>query len=441
MAAYGRTPFQVIAKPNGPWCNLACTYCYYLEKKERLYPETRKFRMSDDVLEEYVRQYVASQANTGAPEIWFNWQGGEPTALGLDFFRRVVAIEETYRPGGKIIRNALQTNGTLLDDEWGAFLRENGFLVGISIDGPREVHDRHRVDRRGAPTFDRVMGAITLLKRHEVEFNTLTTVHRRNSKSPRELYRFLRSLGVQFMQFVPIVERTADGRALAGAPQADDDRTKYIVTPWSVLPEVYGDFLCAVFDEWVTRDVGRVFVQLFDVQLGLWVGEPASLCWFAGRCGGGLALEHNGDVYACDHFVYPEFRRGNIRDMPLADLASSPDQIRFGEAKRDALPRVCGECVFRPLCNGGCPKHRFLTAPDGEPGLNYFCAANRRFFSHAAPYFQAMAGLLRTGQAPARIMDVIKREWAKPLAPGKPGRNTACPCGSGRKFKRCCGPG
>lgn len=440
MAATGNRTraFNVMVKPNGPWCNLACTYCYYLEK-ERIYPETRKYRMADHVLEAFIRQYAASQAGIDAPEIWFNWQGGEPTALGIDFFRRVVELQEAHRPAGRTIRNALQTNGTLVDAEWAKFLHDNDFLVGLSLDGPRELHDRYRVDRRHGPTFDKVMAAVDLLKRHAVEFNTLTVVNRRNSQAPREVYRFLRELGVRFMQFIPIVERSAGDGLLAGAPQSDPDGAEHPVTPWSVLPNAYGDFLCAVFDDWVRRDVGRVFVQLFEVQLGLWAGGPGGLCWFAERCGDGLVLEHNGDVYACDHYVYPEFRRGNIRDVSLAELASSPEQVRFGDAKSEGLPRLCGECTFRAVCNGGCPKHRFLKTPDGEPALNYFCAANRRFFSHAGPYLRRMTELLHAGQSPAHIMEMVGHERKDSSSPGKLGRNAACPCGSGRKFKHCCG--
>ena len=429
-------PFQVMTKPNGPRCNLDCTYCYYLEK-ERLYPDTKKFRMPDDVLESYVRDYIATQIATGAPEIWFSWQGGEPTMLGVEFFRRAVALQEKYRPADKAIRNALQTNGTLLDEEWARFLKERGFLVGLSIDGPRDLHDRYRIDRNERPTFDRVMAAVDLLDTHGVAFNALTVVHRQNARKPREVYRFLKGIGVEFMQFIPIVERSADGATLAGAPQIDEDGAAYRVTPWSVLPKDYGTFLCRVFDEWVKADVGRVFVQFFDVQLGLWAGGPSSLCWFAETCGQGLAMEHNGDLYACDHYVYPEYRLGNIMETPIGTLAASPVQAKFGDDKRDTLPRFCRECDYRFACNGGCPKHRFLTTPDGEPGLNYFCESYKGFFAHAAPYLRTMADLLNSGRPPAGIMDVSRRHR---MGAAKPeiGRNDPCPCGSGRKFKHCC---
>jgi uncharacterized protein len=426
-------PFQVMTKPNGPRCNLDCTYCYYLEK-ERLYPDTKKFRMPDDVLETYIRGYIAAQAATGAPEIWFSWQGGEPTLLGVDFFRRAVALQQQYAPAGKTVRNALQTNGTLLDAEWAAFLKANAFLVGLSIDGPRDLHDRYRVDRAERPTFDKVMAAVELMRTHEVEFNALTVVHRLNARKPREVYRFLKDIGIEFMQFIPIVERAGDGGMLAGAPQQDmvgDAK----VTPWSVLPGDYGTFLCRIFDEWVKDDVGRIFVQFFDVQLGLWAGGPSSLCWFAETCGLGLAMEHNGDLYSCDHYVYPEYLLGNIMQTPVEVLASLPVQDKFGADKRDTLPRQCRACEYRFACNGGCPKHRFLRTADGEAGLNYFCESYLRFFKHAGPHLQSMAALLHRGRPAADIMEMV-RQPRQAVSP--PGRNDPCPCGSGKKFKNCC---
>lgn len=431
--------FHVMTKPNGPRCNLDCTYCYYLEK-ERLYPGTKKFQMPDDVLESYVRDYIAAQAGQGVAEIWFAWQGGEPTMLGVDFFRRVVALQQRYGPVGTTIRNALQTNGTLLDEEWAEFLKANDFLVGLSIDGPRELHDRHRIDRAERPTFDKVMAAVDLLRAHAVEFNALTVVHRQNARKPREVYRFLKGIGVNYMQFIPIVERSADGATLAGAPQIDEEGAACRVTPWSVLPKDYGTFLARVFDEWIKEDVGRIFVQFFDVQLGLWAGGPAGLCWFAETCGQALAMEHNGDLFACDHYVYPEYRLGNIMETPIEALAMSPFQQKFGNDKRDTLPRYCRECEYRFACNGGCPKHRFLTTPEGEPGLNYFCESYKRFFGHAAPYLRTMADLLNRGRAPAEIMDLARRHRQGAAAKPMPvGRNDPCPCGSGRKFKTCCG--
>jgi len=427
-----------MTKPNGPRCNLDCACCYYLEK-ERLYPETKKFRMPDAVLETYVRDYIAAQVATGAPEIWFSWQGGEPTMLGVDFFRHAVALQDKYRPEGPPVRNALQTNGTLLDEEWARFLKEHDFLVGLSIDGPRELHDRYRVDRAERPTFDAVMAAVDLLRGHEVAFNALTVVHRQNARKPREVYRFLKGIGVEYMQFIPIVERMAGDGALAGAPQIDAEGAAYRVTPWSVLPKDYGTFLTRVFDEWIKADVGRIFVQFFDTQVGLWAGAPAGLCWFAETCGQGLAMEHNGDLYACDHYVYPAYRLGNILETPMATLAASPAQQKFGDDKRDSLPGYCRVCEYRFACNGGCPKHRFLTTPDGESGLNYFCESYKRFFGHAAPFLRTMADLLRRGRPSAGIMDVAGRHRRSDAARSTVGRNDPCPCGSGRKFKACCG--
>ena len=350
-----RRPFQVMAKPIGPRCNLDCTYCYYLEK-ERLYEGTKRFEMSETVLETYIRDYIESQVSLPAPEIWFNWQGGEPTILGVDYFRQIVQLQQRYRPSGKTIRNAMQTNGTLINEEWARFLKQEDFLVGISIDGPEEVNDQYRVDRAGRPSFKAVMAGLEQLKTHGVSFNVLTVVQRDNAQKPLEIYRFLKDIGAEHIQFIPIVERSADGKTLAAAPQIDEDGVEYHVTPWSVLPRTYGTFLSTIFDEWVSKDVGKIFVQFFDLQLGLWMGAPASLCWFAETCGQGLAVEHNGDLYACDHYVYPEYRLGNITRSSISELANSEDQIRFGEDKRDSLPRQCRECDVRFACNGGCPQ-------------------------------------------------------------------------------------
>jgi uncharacterized protein len=427
-------PFHVMAKPVGPQCNLDCTYCYYLEK-QRLYPQERKFRMEDAVLERFIRDYIASQDAAGAPEIWFTWQGGEPTMLGIDYFARIVALQEKYRPARKPIRNAIQTNGTLLTEKWARFLHRHGFLVGLSIDGPPSVHDENRRGRRGEPTSGRVAAALDLLSAHQVEFNVLTVVSSANVRHPLELYRFLRDLGVAFMQFIPVVERIDERGRLAAPPQDITDDSALRVAPWSVRPEDYGEFLCVIFDEWVRRDVGRAFVQFFDLQLGLWAGAPSTLCVFAETCGQGLALEHNGDLYACDHYVYPEYRLGNIVEQPVGRLAASERQRRFGDDKSRNLPRCCRECRYRFACNGGCPKHRFLPAPDGgEATLNYFCASNRRFFEHAGPILEVMAQLVRRRLPAETIMRILADAERR-----RAGRNDPCPCGSGRKFKKCCG--
>jgi uncharacterized protein len=426
----------VMAKPSGPACNLDCRYCFYLEK-EKLYPERDgRWRMDGELLELYVEQYIQAQ---DAPVVNFAWQGGEPTLMGLDFFRRAVELQRRYA-GGKRIANAFQTNGVLLDDQWGDFLAENRFLVGLSLDGPQAVHDRYRVDRGGKPTFARVFAGLQLLKKHGVEFNTLTVVHRHSAEQPLEVYRFLREAGSGFMQFIPAVER------LAREPEADglelvDPRFAgpAQVTGWSVAPLAYGRFLCRIFDEWARRDAGQAFVQLFDVALGAWLGQAPGLCVFAETCGRAPILEYNGDLYACDHFVYPRYRLGNLRQRTIRELVDSPRQVRFGQDKRDTLPRACRACEYRFACNGGCPKHRFARTPDGEPGLNYLCRAYRVFFSHVDPAMRFMAGELRAGRPAAGVRQWVRDQEARQDAgPRAPGRNDPCPCGSGRKYKHCC---
>lgn len=396
---------HVMAKPSGAICNLDCTYCFYLEK-EKLYPTAgQKWRMSDEALERYVRQYIEAQ---DVPVVNFAWQGGEPTLMGVDFFRRAVALQQQYA-NGKEITNALQTNGVLLDDEWGQFLAEHKFLVGVSIDGPREMHDRYRVDRGNNPTFDKVVKGIKVLSRHRVEFNTLTVVNGHNVRHPQKVYRFLKRLGSRYMQFIPIVERAAqtpsgDGLTLV-APEFGGEAS---VTPWSVKAEDYGRFLTTIFDEWVRNDVGEYFIQMFEVTLSSWVGRPPGLCVFAETCGDALVIEHNGDLYSCDHFVYPDYRLGNVEEQSIREMVTSPKQRKFGQDKKDTLPEMCRQCEFRFACNGGCPKHRFIRTPDGEPGLNYLCAGYKRYFGHVAPYMQAMAEQLRNGRSPAAVM-----EWAR----------------------------
>ena len=425
--------FHVLAKPIGPICNLDCKYCFYLEK-ESLYPQASKWAMREEVLESYIRQYI--EANAGS-DVNFAWQGGEPTLLGVDYFRRVVEFQKQYA-SGKRITNAFQTNGVLLNSEWAEFFRENQFLVGVSIDGPRELHDAYRVDKGGKPSFDRVMRGIETLKQHNVDFNTLTTVHRANAESPLEVYRFLKESGSGYMQFIPIVERmtnqaTGDGLHLVSVDFGGEAR----VTSWSVGPRQFGRFLCAIFDEWVRNDVGRYYVQLFDVSLEMWAGFQASLCVFRPTCGAAMAIEHCGDLYSCDHFVYPEHRLGNIMDAPLQSLVDSEQQRKFGEAKESTLPRYCRDCDVRFACNGECPKHRFTTTPDGEAGLNYLCAGYKMFFHHVDPYMRFMASELAVQRPPANVMRWVAAEDARSML-GKAGRNDPCPCGSGKKFKHCC---
>lgn len=425
-------PFWVMAKPMGPRCNLDCSYCYYLEKTE-FYPDESKFRMSPQVLESFISGYIASQVRARRREIQFVWQGGEPTMLGLDYFRTIVSLQRKHCPPGHSVGNALQTNGTLLDDEWARFLHDEKFLVGLSLDGPPHLHDHYRRDRRQLPSSARVLAGWELLERHGVETNVLCVVNDRNGDCPVEVYRYLRDLGVRFIQFIPIVERTDRQGRLAPPPQPGDE--DFSVAPWSVSPEQYGRFLCKVFDEWLRRDVGKVSVQFFDLQVGIWAGEPASLCVFAETCGAGLALEHNGDLYACDHYVYPDYRLGNIAQAPIETLAALPQQRQFGLDKKARLPAACRRCEWRFACHGGCPKHRFLpTEADDPERLNYFCRSNRMFFQHAAPHLQLMARLIRQGQPAARIMEMLEKPKTPPA-----GRNAPCPCGSGQKYKRCCG--
>lgn len=418
--------FHIMLKPRGAICNLDCTYCYFLSK-EMLYPGSR-FRMAADLLEEYTRQYIEAQR---VPEVTFAWQGGEPTLMGLDFFRLAVELQQKYRRPGMAVHNALQTNGTTLDDDWCRFFREHGFLIGLSLDGPRSLHDAYRVDKGGNPTFDAVMAGLALLRRHDVEFNVLTTVHAANAGHPLEVYRFLRDeVRTAFMQFIPIVERDNDTGFQEGERLTDR----------SVTGRQYGDFLIALFDEWVRRDVGRVYVQIFDVSLAAWLGQSPGLCIFEETCGGALAMEHNGDLFSCDHFVEPRHKLGNLLELPLIDMVASEQQRQFGLAKREALPRYCRECEVRFVCNGGCPKDRTLQTPDGEPGLNVLCAGYRAFFNHIDPAMRFMASEWQAGRPPANIMDHLTRqeaEWQRRLA--SLGRNDSCPCGSGLKLKRCHG--
>lgn len=380
-------PFHVMAKPIGPLCNLKCSYCFYLEKT-KLFPADEAYRMSDDVLETYVRKYIQSQHG---PEIQFAWQGGEPTLMGLDFYRKAVALQR-QSAGGRPVRNTFQTNGVLLDDEWCAFFARENFLVGLSLDGPEPIHNRYRTDQDGAGSFDQVMAGLQLLKKWKVPFNVLACVTRQSPDDAVEIYDFLKGLGVEFMQFIPIVERS---EGLGGSA----------VTPWSVTAEGYGDFLSAIFDEWVKADVGRVFVNIFDLALGAWSGVEPGLCVFAKRCGNAVAMEHDGGVYACDHYVYPSHFLGNIMERSLEEMLYSPDQVKFGNDKWDALPKYCRACDFLFVCNGECPKHRFIKTPDGEPGLNYLCAGYKKFFSHIDPAMRKMQALVQKGQPAADSME------------------------------------
>lgn len=396
-------PFHLMTKPTGPICNLDCTYCFYLEK-ESLYADSTRWAMSEEVLETFIREYIEAQPSE---IVDFAWQGGEPTLLGVEYFERVVAYQQKYAQG-KQIHNAFQTNATLIDATWALFFSKHNFLVGVSIDGPRELHDSYRVDKGQAPTFDRVMRGIHLLREHKAEFNTLTVVHRKNAPYPLEIYEFLKDIGSGYMQFIPIVERKADKPRADGLVLiAPEFHGLAQVTEWSVEPLAYGRFLSTIFDRWVRKDVGKVYVQHFEVALQNWLGLQASLCLFRSTCGTALALEHNGDVYSCDHFVYPEYRLGNLMNRSLGEMLGSSRQKKFGQNKRDTLPSMCRTCSVRFACHGECPKHRFETAPNGEPGLNYLCAGYKHFFEHIDPYMRFMARELRSGGEPSTVMEML----------------------------------
>lgn len=391
--------FHVTTKPRGAICNLDCKYCFYLSK-EKLYPGSDS-RMSDELLEKYVRQHIEAHY---VPEVTFTWQGGEPTLMGLNFFRRILELQKKYRKPNTQIHNALQTNATTLTEGWCRFFHHNNFLLGVSIDGPRQFHDIYRVDKRGAPTFDRVMAGIALLQKHRVAFNILTTVHAVNAGHGLQVYRFLRDeVQAQMIQFIPIVEHD----------NASGFQEGVTTTARSVSGRQYGEFLIEVFDEWVRHDVGSVFVQIFDIALGVWFGQPSTLCIFAKTCGDALALEHNGDLFSCDHFVEPRHKIGNIAETPLSDLVASTRQRKFGLDKRETLPRYCRECDVRFICNGGCPKDRILTTPDTkEPYLNFLCEGFKAFFSYIDRPMQIMANLLHQRCSPAHIMPLIANNIA-----------------------------
>jgi len=400
--------FQVFAKPAGAVCNLDCQYCYYLDKRS-LYPGAGSLRMTESLLEEYIVQHM--EAAPG-PEIDFSWHGGEPTILGVDFFRKVVELERKHRPAGWRVRNGIQTNGVLLDEQWCRFLASEGFSVGLSLDGPAELHDAYRVTRSGQPTHSRVMRGYGLLRRHGIHTDIVCVVHNLNVRHPLTVYRFFREIGCRYLGFLPVVER---------APETAEGVSRH--TPSA---EDYGAFLSKIFDEWSARDAGRIMVQTFEEAARPALGLEHSLCVFRETCGQIPVLEHNGDFFPCDHFVDRAHRLGNIRETPLGELLDSQAQRTFGEAKRDALPRYCRDCEVLAWCHGGCPKYRFIRTPDGDPGLNYLCAGLKRFFLHSRAPLERMAS---RQQEPAPVCGT-------PIA--KAGRNDPCPCGSGLKYKKCC---
>lgn len=410
--------FQVMVKPGGAICNLDCHYCYYL-KKEYLYPRGESFRMADDVLEAYIAQHIEASPSQ---VVDFSWHGGEPTILGLDYFRKVVALQRRHASGGRRVRNGIQTNGVILDEEWCRFLAAEGFSVGLSLDGPRELHDKYRVTKGQKPTFRDVMRGFRLLKEHKVPCDVLCVVHAGNVAHPASVYRFFKSIGAEHLQFIPLVEP---------APQGDAP-----VSPYSVPAEGFGSFLCTVFDEWIRHDVGRVTVQIFDEAARPSLGMEHALCIFRETCGDVPVVEHNGDFYSCDHFVDPPYHLGNIKDTPLAEMIESGPQREFGKKKWTSLPRYCRQCEVRDMCNGGCPKDRFIKTPDGEDGLNYLCAGYKKFFTHSRAYLQTMASLWQAGEPIEKVMQTVRDADAR--ARPQAGRNDPCPCGSGRKYKRCC---
>lgn len=395
-------PLYVMTKPVGAVCNLACAYCYYLEKAN-LYKDTSKHVMSDELLEKFIREYIGSQT---MHEVLFTWHGGETLMRPLSFYRKVVELQRQYA-GGHAIDNCIQTNGTLLTDEWCEFFKENNWLVGISIDGPQEFHDEYRKNRSGRPSFAKVMQGIRLLNKHGVEWNAMAVVNDYNADYPLEFYHFFKEIGCRYIQFAPIVERLSkheDGRYLATPLQPGEQ-----LADFSVSPEQWGNFLCTLFDEWVRNDVGQIFIQLFDSTLANWVGEQPGVCSMAKTCGHAGVMEFNGDVYACDHYVFPEFKLGNIYQQTLVEMMYSERQMEFGQMKQKSLPAQCRACEFLFACNGECPKNRFATTASGEPGLNYLCKGYYRFFKHVAPYMDYMKKELLAERAPANIMEAIRR--------------------------------
>lgn len=396
-------PLYVMLKPAGALCNLACDYCYYLEKA-KLYQESPRHVMSDELLEKFIEEYINSQT---MQEVLFTWHGGETLMRPLSFYRKAQALQKRYARGRQIV-NCIQTNGTLLTDEWCRFFHDNQWLVGISIDGPQEFHDEYRKNKQGRPSFVKVMQGINLLKKHNVEWNAMAVVNDYNADYPLEFYHFFKELDCHYIQFAPIVERIAphaDGRHLA----AVDEESKEGLADFSITPRQWGNFLCSIFDEWVRQDVGNYYIQLFDSTLANWVGEQPGICTLAKTCGHAGVMEFNGDVYSCDHFVFPQYKLGNIYSNTLAEMMYGERQQKFGQAKYTALPAQCKKCPYLFACNGECPKNRFCKTADGEPGLNYLCQGYYRFFDHAAPYMDFMKRELQANRAPANVMEAIRR--------------------------------
>ncbi len=410
--------FQIFAKPVGAICNLDCHYCYYL-KNEDFYPKG-SFRMPDDVLEKYIVQTIEA---TPTPIIRFSWHGGEPTLLGLDFFRKTVELQKKHQPFDRKILNGIQTNGVTLNDEWCRFFKNEGFHVGISIDGPKELHDLYRVTKGQKPTHKSVMQGYRLLRQHHVPVDHLCVINDQNVRHPTAVYRFFKEIGAEYLTFLPLVERSKE--------------TESGVSTRTVPAEAFGTFLCTVFDEWVRKDVGRIMVQIFDEAARSAYGLEHALCIFRETCGDVPVLEHNGDLFSCDHFVDHPYHLGNIQEASLTTMIESEQQKKFGEDKRDTLPRYCRECEVRAQCNGGCPKDRFIRTPDGEEGLNYLCAGFKKFFNYSLPFLEKMVSLDVAGEPLEKLMTAVRAEDAA-KASNSPRRNDPCPCGSGQKYKKCC---
>lgn len=394
-------PLYVMLKPAGAHCNLACKYCYYLEKN-KLYPTAQRHLMSDEILEQFTREYIEAQTMS---QVLFTWHGGEPLLRSIDFYRKALSLQQKYA-GGRRIDNVIQTNGTLLTDEWCEFFAQNHWLVGISIDGPQPDHDHYRLTAAGKPSWKKVMQGIKLLKKHGVEWNAMAVVNAYNANHPLEFYRFFKENGCQFLQFTPIVERLTrheDGRTLASLA----DKNEIPLSEASVAPEQWGYFLCAIFDEWVRKDVGKIFVEIFDCTLANWMGVSPGICAYSKECGHAGVMEHNGDVYSCDHFVFPEYKLGNIRDHSLIDMLYGEQQQEFSRLKHSSLPRQCKECDMEFACHGECPKNRFMKDKYGDSGLNYLCPGYYHYYQHVAPYMDYMKQELMAQRPPSNIMKVV----------------------------------
>jgi uncharacterized protein len=410
--------FQIFCKPAGAVCNLGCTYCYYLEK-EHLFSELDSWRMPDDILEDYIAQHINASPD---PVIRFSWHGGEPTVLGLDYFRRIVEVQRKHTRSQKSVVNGIQTNGTLLTDEWCRFLAEEGFSIGLSLDGPQEMHDRHRLTRDGKPTYEQAMRGYHLLRQHGMTPDILCVVNAHNVQYATEVYRFFKQIKARYIGFLPLVEPR---------PKASGG-----VSRRSVPAEAFGQFLCTIFDEWQDRDIGRIKVQIFEEAAKTALGQEHELCIFRPTCGDVPVLEHQGDFFSCDHFVDAEHHLGNIRDTPLAELLESPELMTFGRNKLDQLPRYCRDCEVLDLCHGECSKNRFIRTPDGEEGLNYLCEGYRVFFNHSRPFVRELANLWRRQTLKGRVPHT--GNGAGSARRTRIGRNDPCPCGSGKKYKKCC---